>query len=73
MSDEVLLREIVGEYGEVLDDGTLVLDSHGVVSVVVAIEDRLGIRLSARSVRRERFASITTLVELVGEARGLAR
>lgn len=67
MSREHSVRAIVEEFGVIGEDGTLELDSFAVVNVVEALEERFGVRVSAREVTRERFATLAALVAFVEE------
>lgn len=67
MSREESIRALVAELGEVRDDGTLDLDSFGIIDLVEQLEDRFGIRVASREVTRERFSTLAALVAFVEE------
>jgi acyl carrier protein len=67
MSREAELKSLVEEFGVVEEDGRLTLDSFAVINVVEALEDRFGVRLTAREVTRESFATLPALLALLEE------
>jgi acyl carrier protein len=63
-----LVREALDAIGVAIpstDDAALEIDSFATVLLVEELEQRIGRRIPAREVRRERFASIAAIVDLV--------
>jgi acyl carrier protein len=62
-----IVRSVASEHAEVPDDdqAALELDSLAVVTIVEALEDRLGIRVAPRDVTGDNFRSIASIVSYV--------
>lgn len=57
--------DVIGAEVPADDDAPLAIDSFSIVLLVEELEAKLGRRIPAREVRRERFASIASVAVLV--------